>query len=425
MGSNPTPATSLRCRGQLRLVSQPAFPRIALRSLSGNLPRLYILAGLDYAYIVMPTIVLFWQANGLTLQQALWLPAVVSVVAPILEVPSGYFADRVGRRWSLIAGSFLIFAGVVIYALSYSFTGFFWASLLIGAGGSFNSGSDTALAFDTCAALKQEDRYLRFESRRSTVTALSESVSGIIGGLLVAAYGLRAPFFAQVLVWGAMVVVALLLVEPPRAKLTPQGSELRELWRITRHALWDRPELRNLIIFGGVTGAATFYGVWVVQPHLQQLQVPVALFGFYWAALHAGMALFSWNAEHIERLVGTGRCFLAIAVLPAAAFLLMSLCAGLWTAVLPFFVYAARGLKAPLLRLYTNTQLSSDIRATVLSIQALAYQLVYVAVGPLLGWISDRWSFAHGLACAGVFFLGAGVWSVLGLTARKAERAVS
>ena len=79
-----------------------------------NLIRLYILKVSHWFMLTMPIVVLFYKDNGLDMQQVFILQAIYSIAIVALEIPSGYFADVLGRKNSLIAGSILGFAGFII-----------------------------------------------------------------------------------------------------------------------------------------------------------------------------------------------------------------------------------------------------------------------------------------------------------------------
>ena len=75
--------------------------------------------------IIMPIIVLFFQDNGLNLQEIMILQACYSLSVGLMEIPSGYAADVLGRRKTLILGCILAFIGFSI------FLGWFQDSMII------------------------------------------------------------------------------------------------------------------------------------------------------------------------------------------------------------------------------------------------------------------------------------------------------
>ena len=82
-----------------------------------------------------------------------------------LEVPTGFFADTFGHRKSLIAGSAVQVAGMLLCWLGQGVPGLLAASLLVGLGDAFRSGADQALLYRTCVALDCETYFQRIQGR--------------------------------------------------------------------------------------------------------------------------------------------------------------------------------------------------------------------------------------------------------------------
>ena len=69
-----------------------------------NIWKLYVIKGLKWFMIVMPIVVIFFQENGLSLQEVMILQGMYSFMVAIMEIPSGYLADVFGRKNTLILG---------------------------------------------------------------------------------------------------------------------------------------------------------------------------------------------------------------------------------------------------------------------------------------------------------------------------------
>ena len=126
-------------------------------SIQSNFWKLYAIVGLRWFLLIMPIIVLFFEENGLSLTDSMVLQAVFSIAVIVLEVPSGYYADVIGRRNSLVFGATLAFFGFVTYALAHGFWTFLAAELILGLGASFISGTDSALLYDSLLVTTQVD----------------------------------------------------------------------------------------------------------------------------------------------------------------------------------------------------------------------------------------------------------------------------
>ncbi|MDA8895436.1 MFS transporter [Flavobacteriales bacterium] len=86
-----------------------------------NIWKLFVIKGLLWFMVIMPVIVLFFQDIGLDLQAIMILTASYSLSVALMEIPSGYTADQIGRKKTLVLGCTLAFLGFVLFSLSYSF----------------------------------------------------------------------------------------------------------------------------------------------------------------------------------------------------------------------------------------------------------------------------------------------------------------
>jgi MFS family permease len=141
----------------------------------------------------------------------------------LLEVPTGWFADRFGHRASLILGSIVQVAGMVCCWLGTGIPELVLASLLVAIGDAFRSGADEALLFRSCAALGREDRFLGIQSRAHAmeVWALVALVAG--GGVIASTWGFHAAWAAETVLCAIGAGCALAMTEPPAAP-EPDGE---------------------------------------------------------------------------------------------------------------------------------------------------------------------------------------------------------
>src|SRR3989338_2286491 len=130
-----------------------------------NIPKLYTIKALRWMMFVMPVIVLFFLDHGLSMTQVIYLQVIFSLIIVGLEVPSGYFADKVGRKASIVVAAFLGFFGFLIYSFSFNFFGFLLAEIVLGIGSSFMSGADSALLYDTLVECGVQEKYKKIEGQ--------------------------------------------------------------------------------------------------------------------------------------------------------------------------------------------------------------------------------------------------------------------
>lgn len=88
---------------------------------SRNIIILFFLRAVRWFLVVMPIITIFYQKHGLSMQEIFLIQSVFSIGVVLFEIPTGYFADVIGRKESLIIGMFLGMIGLALYAFSREF----------------------------------------------------------------------------------------------------------------------------------------------------------------------------------------------------------------------------------------------------------------------------------------------------------------
>lgn len=353
--------------------------------------------------LIMPIIVLFYQDNGLSMQEIMTLKGINAVAVVLLEIPSGYFADVWGRKQTLILGSILGTVGFVLYSIGYGFWGFLAAEIVLGIGQSFISGSDSALLYDSLLHDKREDEYLKQESRQMSIGNFAEALAGIIGGLL-ASISLRTPFLFQTGIAFLAIPAALLLVEPTRSAQKEKAGFLHIL-HIVKYAIIDNAQLRWNIVFSAIIGCATLSMAWFIQAYFVELNLTPEIIGILWTLLNLTVGLVAWSAPRIEQKLGKIRTSLLIGIGISSGFLLIGSFQSIWAIAFLFLFYMVRGVATPILKDYINRITESEVRATVLSMRNFIIRTIFAILGPFLGWYTDKWSLTSALFLAGVIFL--------------------
>ena len=96
------------------------------------------------------------------------------------------------------------------------------------------------------------------------------------------------------------------------------------------------------------------------------------------------MGVFSLLAYRIEGLLGRRWSLISLILLSSATYLALSQFQALWALPILFAFYLVRGINGPVINDYINRLVSSDIRATVLSVKNLVGRLMFVILGPTI-----------------------------------------
>lgn len=372
------------------------------RTIRGNIPKLYLIKIAKWFMLFMPIVVPFYMANDLGMKDVLLLQGVYSITIVVLEIPSGYFADVLGRRKTLLLGSFFGFFGFLTYSLGHGFWIFLIAEIVLGFGQSMISGADSAMLYDSLADMKKEKEYMKYEGRITSVGNIAEAIAGTLGGLL-AGISLRTPYIGQTIIALIAIPSALLLIEPVRHKALTV-MKFRDILNIVHYSLFKKRKLQRNILFSSLIGTATLTMAWFVQPVFLELELPIELFGLLWTALNLIVGMTAIFAHRIENKIGESLSIIIIAILVPAGYLSLGFTLSYVALGVLVIFYIVRGFATPVLKDYINKIAEANIRATILSVRNFIIRLNFVLIAPFLGWYTDNYTLKQAFLLAGIIF---------------------
>lgn len=369
-----------------------------------NLYYLYLIKVSKWLMLTMPIVALFYNENGLTSFDIFLLQAVYSISVSIMEIPSGYMADFVGRKKTLIIGSILGTLGFVIYSCSYSFTGFLIAEIILGIGGSFISGADSALLFDSLAAVGKKHTYLQYEGRITSLGNFAETAAAICGGAIAGLLCYRAVYVSQTVIAGIAIPAAFLLLEPPR-EVIGNHPGIKHILSICKTTLFIDKKLSSTILFSSVTGIATLSMAWSSQIYFVTEGLTEVSITPLWVALNLTVALVAAFAAQTKKILGNKVSFLLIIIYIPLSYILLGMLSLVPALVALFLFYAVRGYATPVLKDLINMNCEAATRATVLSIRNMIIRFGFALLGPSIGYLSGAFNLSAAFIFAGFLLL--------------------
>lgn len=376
--------------------------------------------GRYYAYVLfasasftVPIFVLFFSGRGLDLAQIGLMEATWSVVVVAFEAPTGYVADRIGRRNALAVASLLGGLGAVLFTLAHSFPVFLAIVALRGVASTFSSGSRQAWLYDHLAATGRTDDFSAVSGRARSL-ALAGGVGATVLGSALYALDPTYPWLLEGAIVGASALVVLSLpatgaTADDADRLTPVEAAL-----VARDA-FTAPAVGGFVAYAALL-FATITGAWLlIQPvSVDPVGIPAASLGWLYAGLTLVGAGAAAMAGRVDDRLGLRRWFLLAPLLVGGA--LLAVLVHPWLAIGAFVIHRAVGsVSNPLFDQYVNDAIGSAGRATVLSTARMVRSLAGAALKLLAGALATWYLLSEALALLGVVVLvGAGltVWWV-------------
>lgn len=374
------------------------------RELAANLPRLAAWNALQMALFPVAIITLYQEEKiGLDMGDILLLQGIFGLAMVLLEFPSGYIADRIGYRNSLLAASVFSILGWTVYLFAESFAGLLAAELVLGISMALISGCDSALLYETLVETDQEHEFTRWTGRIRFFGQSAEGTAALFAGVLYM-ISPKLPFLLQLPVWAANAAVAWGLQEPAR-HIATEKNHLRHMMAITRSALVQRADLRAIIALTVTLGLTSFIPVWIIPLYALDAGLAVGWIGPMWAAANYVVALTALASDHLDRRLGTANLALLGIFLVVIGYAGLAGITAWWGFVFYFALTAIRGLVGPALLHREQRLIPSADRAAFLSLRSLIFRLSFLILGPVIGVAIDEGGFHATLSATGVFLV--------------------
>lgn len=348
--------------------------------------------------------VVYLREKGLSYAAIGLLETVFHIASFSFEIPTGIIADRFGRKASLAVGRALsaLSAAMILYSKDWTLIA---ASFAVNAiSYTCHSGAFEALVYDS---LPEDERpaFTRLIGRLNSTYLAGTAIAGGIAAL-VARISLDWLYRAVIAVDIVAALVALTLPEtisvaPARRRadgVETQGAEdysrsdLRTLMASLR-----QPELRNLLLLWGISGAlgttVAFYG----QSLLKEALLPISLVGLVGTVGNLLAIVPASSAHLVQKRYGQIRPLVvgsfAVPVLVAGIGATPASGGLVWQVILVALCLCLPVLHETLYPMFSdgvNRRTGSLNRAAVLSAGGMMFSIAMMITFPLVGYLGDR-----------------------------------
>lgn len=365
-------------------------------------------------------------ARGFSLWEIGLAESVFHIVSLLCEVPSGMAADLLGRRKTLLSGGVLTVTCNLLMAFAPNLFTICLAMGLNALAMTMFSGTFTALVYDSLKTEGREDEYIQVSANSSQISMLANAI-GSLASLLKRFLGF-AGFYLLSAAFEGVSTAALALMEEPivtkaqasRGKQTLRAlpGQFRQLVRDSLHVLHTCPMAGKLIASSALISVPSYLTKMFLQQRLVELGWPTEL--LFLPLLLGGLACVAGTeVGRRVRCRSMRRLYSACALLCGVGTLLVG-AAPAWGGILGMMLVQG------VLEVYLlhesqklNDAIPSDQRATLISVDGMAYSLLMIPASPLVGAVGD----AFGQAGAGLALLGGViVLSGVALLGKKPQR---
>lgn len=330
--------------------------------------------------LTIPISVVWQLSRGINLGQVGIVTAIMTIAMVLTDIPTGIFADKFGRKCSLILSSLMLSLSTGIFFLSKTFVEFIIYAVVAAIGWSLLSGAEEAYVYET--SLADKTIYRRAISNVSIIDESFTVLGLVFSSLLVKLFSMKTTIAISASLLLASFLLAFLLLREPSQKKSVNPKALHIVTDLNKFIRSNKALAVLMLVF------AIYYegGRLIWQPQLVNNGLKIASLGLVFAFFKLFSVAGSFAIKHREPTnfkleLTTAGIILAISFGLSSINSLLVIVIGL--SIYSFIENYTRVLQSDYLNKVVKTN-----RATFLSLNNIVRNVYSAALMPLLGYLA-------------------------------------
>jgi MFS family permease len=331
------------------------------------------------------------------------LESIFHITSFVFEIPSGALADRFTYRTNLFLSRFFSIVSALIMIFAGSFWLFALGMMTNALSYNFNSGTDEAILYESVVASGKKGRFLKVNSFRSGLFELTLALGTMIAGLFVHS-GMYKVYIISIALSLISILLIVLTKEPDdQVKQKSEQQTFGLIFSTVKKELkTNRGLFEVMVIFSLIS---SFLAIYYMYFQNQVAHLPGWKISLMMGVSTVVQVTFAWAAAIV------GERFSVFKMIPfitsVSAILMLASFTNKFAVLLATFILT-NGLYAmlvPIFDNYFNMEISSNVRATLISINSMLYSLSMIVVFPLTGFFIEKLNFAKVFGVLGVIMI--------------------
>lgn len=369
-----------------------------------------------FARFYYPVFTLLYLDYGLTLSQFAMLNVVWAATIVLAEVPSGAFADTLGRKRLVVLSSIVMFIEIAMIAFvptgnpTFVFIVFLINRVLSGLAMALASGADEALAYDTLKEQGKEELWPRVLQIQLRIASSVGIVVTLVGAamydvnFMANVYQflgfdkpettqdiMRIPVYATLFVALVAIYAAFSMREAKKVlpsdsnKLTSTMASM-ELTLNTAKWVLSTPYVLFIMLYYSLFEHTSRMFLTMNSQYYRAIDIPIIYFGFIGAGISVLKILLAGRSRRLAENMAPKTFIALMGIATMATYYWISLgwsIYGVIPALILIFIIMTMNIFISYL---LNKKTESHNRATVLSFKGLMFNLGYVLIGMLYAY---------------------------------------
>ncbi len=359
--------------------------KVLQKGILRNIQLMYVYRVLSRSWIYLPIqIILFAQVTG-SYAKAMTVIALGNIVSSILEIPTGCWSDKYGRKNVCSLGALSMFVAIALWTVADSFEVLLVGAFFYGVYNALSSGNNEALIYETLVQAKKKKMCFKVMSNFFSIGQFALAISSLLCAVLMFV-SIKTVMIATMIVMFLAFIVTLFLIEPKHVNVY-EGVGFRH----TIQSIVFLCKNKKLRYYGL---AETFEhglneGAFYFNSIFFKMFVPEWSLGIFRFFGHIFDALGAYISRFAEQKMSN----IKIAMIGSIGSNLINMCsilvASFMSPVLKVGSSFAMGFNSPAAEVVWQENIKSVHRATIRSLISLCKKMSFAIFSFLIGFVAD------------------------------------
>lgn len=327
-----------------------------------------------------PIATVYRESRGITLSEIFMIESISWLLAMLLEVPWGWFADRFGYKRTLIISNFIFFISKIVFFKSYSISMFLLERVLLAFSVSGLSGCDTALLYSSIKNKENSEKIFGMYNSFSTVGFLI----ACIASYFIINISMDLAALITIIPYGIATGVTFFISED----INPSKNR-NDILNNLKSVFKNKDMLRKLISFALVTLVVQSVTVFLNQGQYVKSGINARYFGLL-LAINQVIRLSASKSYRLSNKYGQVSVIRIMYIMIGVSCLsLVVINNSLLSVILILLISLGSSLINPIIMDMQNKGITTENRATMLSIYSMIISVVTAIINPFIGLCAD------------------------------------
>ncbi|MCT4662884.1 MAG: MFS transporter [Tissierellales bacterium] len=331
--------------------------------------------------------------RGLSLTELGILEGFFHLVSFTMEVPTGIIADLYGRKVSRLIGRICSVISTLLMIFSSSFIGYLFAFAITALSYNLESGSGEALVYDSLKLDGKSDEYMKVVGKEEVIYQVSAILAKLIGGYL-ATIAYKWAFYMTLVMGLISFVIGLFFEEPviseKKAEIKSPFKSMKEQLEKSIQVIKNKPKIAAFIVLVEYISTMNACFHYYLQNYWKLKGLSELDMGIIFAVSGGVGAIVAMHTHKLEKKIGDKK----LIALCSAVILIMALFIGWnsWTIVGYVGIMVFESALFIATSTYIQELIPSEQRASIISLQSMAFSFMMIIAFPLVGKIAEIYS---------------------------------